>query len=112
MKNLTYILLMFFPMSVLGETICPEYKSEREPEFSWQESDFTEKAASDALHFLQGVLHENKKYEWISLPNSQILISGYIHKREALKSIQEKSVMESYYVSKFCTFLQNTVRYD
>ena len=112
MKNFLFILVMLFPISVLGKTICPEYKSEREPEFSWQESDFTEKSAKQALNFIQGVLYENKKYEWVSLPNSQILVSGYIHKREALKAIQEKSVMESYYVSKFCTFLRNTVRYD
>ena len=112
MKNLLTIVILFLTASSWADTICPEYKSNREPEFSWKESDFTEKAAKESLKFLEGVLLHGKSYEWISLPNAQIVISGFLHKREALKAIHENNAAKEYYVSKFCTFLQNSVRYD
>ncbi|WP_045857265.1 hypothetical protein [Teredinibacter purpureus] len=112
-----YIILFFilFSLPALSDEICKSIDSKIEPDFRWQESDFTKVASQKAIAELSEAIEKNEIMATFQLPNNLSLIEGYILKQEAIRALSGDAVHEGlveYYVTNFCEFLARTPIYD
>jgi hypothetical protein len=110
-----YLSIMLFSLPAYSDDICKNFESKIEPDFRWQESDFTEAASKKALAELSNAINKNEMMATFQLPNNLSLIEGYILKQEAIRALNGDSVHEGmveYYVTNFCEFLVRTPIYD
>ena len=113
MKRLITLLLLTFSLNVYAENICPNLKSEIEPDHQFKESDFTKENAQAAIKFFSEVINSGKTYQWYEPPHHQAMIKGYILKQSALKEMAAKNSMPSdFYRPEFCIWLSITAIID
>ncbi len=86
--------------------ICVQLMREFEPDMRIPESYFTKENAEAALNKINGIVAgKDTAYEWITVPNMQKIIEGYILKRDSKNA---SGALAELKVSQFCTFMESS----
>ena len=101
--------LLFVSGVANAEPICP-VESSVPDDVRIYESDLTKENAERAVERLKRIVSgDEKKYIWITVPNSLKMIEGYILRRDALSN---RSGVPDYDKSAFCNFMKGAYWYN
>ena len=111
------LLLCFVSSNLIADVICKKedlkYPEKLPLDFRWNESDFNEKSADDAIKYLGKIVKGDlSSYHWISSSHSEMIVKGYTYKLLALKALSTKDEKQRYHVSFFCDWLSNATKAD
>ena len=103
------ILLLISAYSVSADNICP-INSEIPDDVRIKESQLTKENAEKSIKLLEDIVSgENKKYSWVTIPNSFKTIEGYVLKRDTLKN---SSGVPDFDKTAFCNYMKKGYWYD
>jgi len=105
-----FLLFIFSSFPAFAGEICEGYPKDKEALYSWSENDFTKAKADEALSQIQAAMKTNGSMGNCELPNSMIIIEGYILKEQALQALSIEGLdkgLVQYHISGFCEFVRN-----
>jgi len=99
------ILILIASTTARANDLCPVNES-RPADIRIPESYFTEENAQNALKELDSIVSgASKSYEWITVPNLQRIIEGYVLRRDALEGIKFNVPSK---LDAFCIFMEHS----
>ena len=109
MKKTIFLLVFLIIQPVNAENLCP-INHDIPEEMRILESDLTQDAAEKALIKLSRIISNPQEPKiWITVPNLNRTIEGYILKRDALAKL---SINPKANISNFCIFMEKAFWFD
>ncbi len=104
-KLLYSVCILIISFSVNAKNICP-VNEKIESDMRIPESHFTKENAEAALKKINAIVAGNDEvYEWVTVPNMQRIVEGYILKRDAENAT---GALAEFEISQFCTFMESS----